>query len=427
MTSKQKQDAEYLDWRASERLAALDQGAGEMASPSEALSREELYAPDGEAFVARAFCTFLRRAPTAEELAGHLAQLAAGVTKGALAASLRYSPEARQHKQRLNLDRERLLLTVARLPLIGRACHWLLAVLGASRSKRTLLAQQQAVARLRTLLDARSRGLSRDIIASHEVLSRELRDEIQALRAMTGELQSALGSLQPGVEGNSVDALDDGFYIAFEDHFRGAEDDIRERLGFYLPLIAQQLPADLASAPMADIGCGRGEWIGLMSEAGYVITGIDLNDRNVEACLAKGLTAIKGDGIAWLRQTASQSLGLISSFHVIEHLPLAQLNALLVEALRCLKPGGVLILETPNPENLVTAANRFYTDPTHRHPIPPDLTEFLLRHKGFADVNIHRLHPSPDSEKLAGDGEIERQLNALLHGPQDYAAIAVKR
>lgn len=433
MTGKHKadKDAEHLAWRVSERLDLHDRPPQPPGNPGPVNSLGELYGLEGTAFVLAAFHTFLRRAPSAAELAEYLSLLNSGNSKSTLAATLRYSPEAGGHAQQFDLGKARLALALSRIPLAGAVCEWLFAVLGSARLKRTVLARQQDISRLQgdiDILNNRTRGLCRDIIANQELLAAEMREEIQALRDRTRQLQDEVSVLQPqGPAENSGDApVDDSFYIAFEDHFRGSEDMIRERLSYYLPLIDRQLTAELKAAPMADIGCGRGEWIGLLGEAGYSATGIDLNDRNIDACRARGLNAIKGDGIAWLREAKSQSLSLISSFHVIEHLTLAQLNSLLVEALRCLKPGGLLIVETPNPENLVTAANRFYTDPSHKNPIPPDLTEFLLRHKGFEDVRIHRLHPCPEGEWLEESSETARRLNALLYGPQDYAAIAIK-
>ncbi len=45
-----------------------------------------------------------------------------------------------------------------------------------------------------------------------------------------------------------------------------------------------------------------------------------------------------------------------------------------------------MIFETPNPENLVVGSNYFYLDPTHRHPLPTELMEFLLKNRGFDEV-----------------------------------------
>jgi hypothetical protein len=95
----------------------------------------------------------------------------------------------------------------------------------------------------------------------------------------------------------------------------------------------------------------------------------------------------------------------------------------LSEALRVLTPGGVLLLETPNPETIRVGATTFYYDPTHRNPLPPQPTQFIVQHRGFVDVEILRLHPVLD-ERLQGPGEDADLLNRALFGPQDYAIVA---
>ena len=118
------------------------------------------------------------------------------------------------------------------------------------------------------------------------------------------------------------------------------------------------------------------------------------------------------------------SRSAVTAFHVVEHLGFEVLVDFLDEALRVLMPGGMLILETPNPENLRVGANSFYNDPTHRNPIPPETLRFLVHQRGFAEAEILRLHPFPVEQHLKANDEDARRLNDLLFGPQDYAVIA---
>ena len=113
------------------------------------------------------------------------------------------------------------------------------------------------------------------------------------------------------------------------------------------------------------------------------------------------------------------------------------LIAMIDESLRVLKPGGIVILETPNPENLQVGACNFYTDPTHRNPMPPVLTESLLELRGFVKPFIVRR----DQEKMrslapphVANGQplaasinpmVDVMLSNFFVSP-DYAVVATK-
>ena len=144
----------------------------------------------------------------------------------------------------------------------------------------------------------------------------------------------------------------------------------------------------------------------------------------VECSTALGLDVVHGDLLEHLRSLESKSRSAVTAFHVVEHLPLAVLVDFLDEALRVLTPGGLLLLETPNPENMRVGATTFYSDPTHRNPIPPDTLRFIVEHRGFTETEILRLHPDASSDQLQANDENFRHLNALLFGPRDYSIVA---
>ena len=219
-------------------------------------------------------------------------------------------------------------------------------------------------------------------------------------------------------------SIPDSFYLAFENRFRGDAETIRARQSYYLPILDTVAPLN-AGLPLVDIGCGRGEWLNMLPER-FARIGIDLNSMNVEACIEQGLKVVQQDALVWMANQPENSLAVVSAFHVIEHLSFEQFNRLLDECQRVLAPGGVIIFETPNPENIVSAATHFYTDPTHIHPLPPAFTEFLVEFKGFADVAIHRLNPIPREYALNEDSEVARRCDVLFYGPQDYAVTASK-
>jgi O-antigen chain-terminating methyltransferase len=214
------------------------------------------------------------------------------------------------------------------------------------------------------------------------------------------------------------------FYVAFEDHFRGTREDISDRLKVYLPLI-EKANVGTPDAPILDVGCGRGEWLELLKESGYISRGLDINRFMVEQCQARGLETIEADVINYLQSLPENSLGAITGFHIIEHLPFKTLMRLFSETVRVLKPQGLVIFETPNPDNVLVGSNTFYLDPTHIHPLPSPTVKFMAEMFGLYDTQVITLHPYPENAKLDGQGIAER-FNDHFYGPQDYAFLGYK-
>lgn len=212
-----------------------------------------------------------------------------------------------------------------------------------------------------------------------------------------------------------------GFYRAFEDRYRGSRELIKQRLRAYEPFFAplrtlQDPPAAL------DLGCGRGEWLELLGEQGFRAHGVDLDDGMLAACRERGLDVELGDAIACLRALPDNSLAVVSAFHLVEHIPFELLQTLVTETRRVLLPGGLLIMETPNPENLVVGASSFYLDPTHLRPIPPQLLAFVTEFGGFGRHKVVRLQ---EEAGLRGDTPIAL-INVLDGVSPDYAVVAQK-
>jgi 2-polyprenyl-3-methyl-5-hydroxy-6-metoxy-1,4-benzoquinol methylase len=214
----------------------------------------------------------------------------------------------------------------------------------------------------------------------------------------------------------------DALYVAFEDVFRGSRADIKARLELYLERLSLA-GASLPDRPVLDIGCGRGEWLELLGEKHIAAYGIDLNSMMIERAVSLGLDARHADLLDHLHSVEDTSRSAVTAFHVVEHLPLGTLIDFLDEALRVLVPGGVLILETPNPETMRVGATTFYNDPTHRNPIPSAVLKFLVEHRGFEEVEVVKLHPFTQGLLEAGTRDAQL-LNRVLFGPQDYSIIA---
>lgn len=212
-----------------------------------------------------------------------------------------------------------------------------------------------------------------------------------------------------------------GFYRAFEDRERGSRELILGRLDQYRPLL-QYLTGQFAEARALDVGCGRGEWLQVVRSEGIDGYGVDLDAGMLDACREEGLAVEQGDALAWLAAQPDASLALITAFHVVEHIPFDGVQQLVDQAHRVLQPGGLLIMETPNPDNLSVGAHTFYLDPTHERPIPPALLKFVPEYVGFERTWVWRLQ---EHEHLRG-GDEPVLANVLLAVSPDYAVIARK-
>lgn len=217
------------------------------------------------------------------------------------------------------------------------------------------------------------------------------------------------------------------FYRAFEDKYRGSRDVIKQRLTFYLnfinPLKDYFVSNNQTNLATLDLGCGRGEFIELMSENNLSASGIDLDEGMLKACHERGFNVEQKDALTKLKETPSNSVLVISAFHVVEHIPFEYLQELVKESYRVLMHGGLLILETPNPENILVSTCNFYLDYTHQKPIPPQLLSFIAEYNNFEKVKVVRLQ----EDKNLLEEKIQTNLWEVLTGVSpDYSIVAQK-
>lgn len=316
------------------------------------------------------------------------------------------------------------------IPLLGAFSLWVKALAIGHSTRHQLhyleVTTKRALAEIHSQLDSLAAlSTTNDIQQNNRVAA--IKRELARISQGHTVKPFAVGSSMPSQTTSSTKARNvntDSFYIDFEDTFRGTREDISRRLQVYLPYLVPF--ANDAAAHMVDVGCGRGEWLSLLKQHGYNATGIDLNPVMIDACRAHGLQAECADAIDYLSQQPEGSLALVTGFHIIEHLPFETLLALFDAALRALRPDGLIIFETPNPENLKVGACNFYTDPTHLNPIVPEVAQFIARQRGFANAKLLRLHPYPESHMLVEDSELAKRFNAAFYGPQDYSVVAWK-
>jgi len=216
--------------------------------------------------------------------------------------------------------------------------------------------------------------------------------------------------------------VNDNFYRDFEDRFRGSLQDIRLRLEQYVEFLNPILSV-YPKGSIVDLGCGRGEWLELTQELGFTSCGVDLDEGMLSACKDKGLNAVRGQALEYLSSLEDDSQAVVSAFHVVEHIPFDELRRWVSEALRVLKPGGLLIFETPNPESIAVATVNFYLDPTHLRPIPPNLLSFVLENSGFARVKTLRLQ----EPKSLATSQALSFWNVVHSVSPDYSVIGQKQ
>lgn len=217
------------------------------------------------------------------------------------------------------------------------------------------------------------------------------------------------------------DHLLDSLYFSLEDELRGTPEQIKEEVKVYLPVLQN---AGISS-DILDVGCGRGEWLQVLREEGFQARGIDTNRILVQQCKDLSLDVEEREALEYLGSLSDGSLNAITAFHFAEHLPLETLVRFLDEAGRTLKPGGLIILETPNPENLLVGSCNFYLDPTHKNPIPIPTMRLLVEARGFRCEEVLKLH-AVSSTKIEVKDQLTSHLNHFLYGPMNYAVVARK-
>jgi 2-polyprenyl-3-methyl-5-hydroxy-6-metoxy-1,4-benzoquinol methylase len=201
-------------------------------------------------------------------------------------------------------------------------------------------------------------------------------------------------------------------YTRFAEKFRGSEEHVKEGQRYYLPYFQN-------CKSVLDIGCGRGEFLELMRDAGVPAHGIDLDGASVELCRARGLSAELADLFKYLAEDSGATFDGIFAAQLVEHLPPEQLPRMIKLCASRLKPGGVFAIETPNPECLAIFATHFYIDPTHTRPIPPALMAFYFEEFGLGRVEIHRRFAAVES--MPEVASLPPDVQSKFFGSLDYA------
>ena len=343
----------------------------------------------------------------------------------------------------------RILRPLVRLPindLLERERVFNLIVIEKLRQIDDLRVHLEAVEQRVASLEACYREGLEEVMRYSDALYSRVDVKLESHAHATREQLRLLRGLESGVGASQTDPADgqpqavaavlrDADYLAFENEQRGTAQLIADRARQYLDV--------LNGGRLFDLGCGRGEALAVFQSAGMDVSGVDSNRAMVSACRERGFDVLHGDLLAALEERGAEALDAVTCFHVIEHLPASMQVAMLELAERALAPGGVLIIETPNPESLRMSARDFWIDPTHLRPVHPSGLVTMLQQAGFEDLEVRRMQPYVDAERLPeidasvleagpvreladGVNRLRDRLDDLLHGQRDFAVIARK-
>ncbi len=215
-------------------------------------------------------------------------------------------------------------------------------------------------------------------------------------------------------------------YFDFENYFRGSIEQIKRNQQQYLKYYE-------GKSNVIDLGCGRGEFLTLLSENGIKSKGVDLYEEFVQMCTMNGLDVVCDDALRFLH--TQRKVGGIFAGQLIEHLTINQLVELCNIAYEKLEEDAYIIMETPNPTCLAIYSHAFYIDPSHNKPVHPLTIKYILEKSGFKNIEIIYTDTSklPVSipeisgiEEADKFNEVMHMISELLFGSQDYAVIAKK-
>ncbi len=255
---------------------------------------------------------------------------------------------------------------------------------------RELILTAESLRRSVSDVDAAMKAAARSAHREIELINTELNALPYVADSPFERLQSPVGEVLGYRSAASMRGSGSG-YVDFEELFRGPAARVAESQRPYLVLVRDH-------QPVLDVGCGRGEFLALLASEGISASGVDSDPGMVARCEGLGLPATLGDANRYLEGLPDGTLGSIFSAQVIEHLPHGELRRMLELARRKLRPAGLFIAETVNPHR-VSSLKTFWVDPTHQHPIFPEVALALCAIAGFESAYVFA--PSFDSFERA--------------------------
>lgn len=177
---------------------------------------------------------------------------------------------------------------------------------------------------------------------------------------------------------------------------------------FYLPML-------VGRQRVLDLGCGMGGFVKLLRQHGIDGYGVDSDPQCIAEARAHELPVIEADVVDYLRTLEPASLDAIFSAHMVEHMPYAVVLETIQLAHRALKPGGRLILATPNPRALVAHLELYHMHFGHISMYHPKLLAFFMTYAGFAHTESGE-NPQTITPHVTGDSPL-RTLPTFVYRP----------
>jgi len=365
-----------------------------LTSGSIVYSFESFSISDSQTFIENAYRLILDRSADEGGLNVNLNRLKSGWRKVDILFLLLHSEESLYRKVKIrNLYLHFIINQIYKIPIFGR-----------------VLESSVYIFRLPSLINS----LKREV----EIIKKQEKTNL-----LISNLQIRIKYLEHLLDINSslLSGSKQQLYLDFENRFRGSQEVISERQKFYLKYFKQYAKSE---NPILDVGCGRGEWVNLLTESGYKSIGIDTNSHMIQSASSISNNLLNIDVFSYLHNNVNKVFSAVTAFHVVEHFYFNDLIRFLELSYQNTMDGGLILLETPNPENFIVGSCNFYMDPTHKKPLPPPLLKFLVESVGYTNVNI--IYPYKNSKIKYQNKSIESLYNNHIGISADYAIIGYK-
>lgn len=156
---------------------------------------------------------------------------------------------------------------------------------------------------------------------------------------------------------------------------------LRRIQGFYLPFFAGR-------EQVVDLGCGDGDFVTMLREQGIDAFGVDADAKVASAARDAGIPVIHQDVFDYLATAPDASVDGIFCAHLVEHLPYTSVLDLAGQAYRILRPGGRIVVVTPDVRSLYAHLENFYLHFGHVSFYHPRLLCFLFGQAGFTQAEF---------------------------------------